>query len=1010
MSGGIATTRMALRGAETLRTVRKPGNGLFVGVKLEAHGDWLFQSLWNDCDEQRFIQITFMLREPDTLMIVCKFVLAPGLLLLVSGASAESERVEFNRDIRPILSDKCFACHGFDAKTREAGLRLDTEEGAYALKDGVQAIKPGDLGGSELWDRITHSHEDEMMPPPESNKSLREEEKEVLKRWIEEGAKYQPHWAFVPPKKSKLPAATGGENPIDHFIFARLEKEGLALSPEADRNTLIRRVTLDLTGLPPTPEEVSAFLRDKNPEAYERLVDRLMSTRDYAERRAQDWLDLARYADTRGFADDKMRQIWPYRDWVVRALHRNMPFDQFTIEQLAGDMLPNATDEQRIATGVHRNAPQARGQTYPVEEYRLKGVTDRVNTTGKVWLGLTMECAECHDHKFDPIGQRDYFSMFAIFNNIEHSGQGHGQGGPTMKYRPPMVELDPELLAERARLEGELASARKRLPPPKPLGEEGLLGKWDAPHLEADAAKYCVTGDLTITATIRTKKTVATIASKNDWRGKERSYLFGIGGEGEKEASPGHLFFWVSSRTEPFSGVTVYGSKAVNDGQIHQVAVVFEAGKSVRLFVDGIEDTAARVIGRVPETIAVSARRLAIGAGYRESSEPNDHQFEGALTDVRLYDRALTLGVESEEIRKLQDALRELDSKLSAGSREISEVPVMKERKTPRETYIHLRGSFLSRGDKVSPAVPAVLASEGESQPKNRLEFARWLVDGKNPLVARVVVNRFWQSYFGYGLVRTPDDFGSQGALPTHPDLLDWLALEFVESGWDMKYLNRLIVTSATYRQSTRIASVLREKDPNNLLLARLPRVRLPAEQIRDQALAIGGLLKPVSGGPGVFPVQPEHYWEDRDLPGKWIASTGDDRYRKSLYTYWRRMALHPTMDLLDAPARAVCIAKRNSANLPTQALVTLNAPVFVESATGLARRLIAEASGMEARLELAFQICLGRPPESDEQRRFLEFIETQFTRYAQSEIPELSVWQSVATVLLNLDEIITRP
>ncbi|MDG1363370.1 MAG: DUF1553 domain-containing protein [Akkermansiaceae bacterium] len=931
----------------------------------------------------------------------CYLAFVVGLLLSAPGAWA---KLEFNRDVRPILSDKCFACHGFDAKTRKAGLRLDTEEGAYFLKDGVQAIKPGALQESEVWHRITHDDEDELMPPPESNKSLTGGEKEVLKRWIEDGAKYQPHWAFVPPKKRTPPVVSGARNPIDQFIGARLEEEELSFSPEADRRTLIRRVTLDLTGLPPTPQQLDQFLNDAASGAYERLVDRLMATRDYAERRAQDWLDLARYADTRGFADDKMRQIWPYRDWVVRSLHRNMPFDQFTIEQLAGDMLPNATDEQRIATGFHRNAPQARGNTYPVEEYRLKGVTDRVNTTGKVWLGLTMECAECHDHKFDPISQRDYFSLFAIFNNTEHRGKGHGQGGPTMTYRPPVTDPDPDLLAERARLKAELISARKKLPAPKALGGEGLLGKWDAPHLESDAGKFCITGDLTITAKIRTKQAVANLVSKYDWPGKQRSYVFGIGGEGDEEGRPGHLFFWASARTDPYQGVAIHGSRAVNDDHDHDVALVFKAGESVRLFVDGIEDVEARVLGAPPRSIAVSNRPLAIGAGYKNSSKPNAHRFGGSLREVRLYDRALELIPESEGIRKLRSALHKIDDKQSAGSKEIPAVPVMKERRSPRQTFIHQRGSFLSLGDKVSPAAPRVLVSEGERKPGDRLEFARWLVDGKNPLVARVVVNRFWQSYFGQGLVSTSDDFGSQGAPATHPELLDWLATEFVDSGWDMKYLNRLIITSATYRQAARISSTHRERDPNNDLLSRMPRVRLPAEQIRDQALAIGSLLKPFAGGPSVFPPQPDSYWEDRDLPGKWVASKGDNRYRKSLYTYWRRMALHPTMELLDAPARAVCVSRRNSANLPTQALVTLNAPVFVESAEGLAKRLLGEAPDPKEGLDLAFRLCLGRLPDADEREKFLSFLESH------SGPSDLAKWQSLSTVLLNLDETITRP
>jgi len=928
---------------------------------------------------------------------ICRFAFVVGLLLSAPGVWA---KLEFNWDVRPILSDKCFACHGFDAKTREAGLRLDTEEGAYSLKDGVQAIKPGALQESEVWHRITHADEDELMPPPESNKSLTEGEKEVLKRWIEDGAKYQPHWAFVPPKKRATPVVSGARNPIDQFIGARLEEEELPFSPEADHTTLIRRVTLDLTGLPPNLRQLDQFLNDAAPGAYERLVDRLMSSHDYAERRAQDWLDLARYADTRGFADDKMREIWPYRDWVVRALDENMPFDQFTIEQLAGDMLPNASDEQRIATGFHRNAPQARGQTYPVEEYRLKGVTDRVNTTGKVWLGLTMDCAECHDHKFDPISQRDYFSLFAIFNNTEHSGKGHGQGGPTMKHHYTRGGKSED---ERKRLEAELNRARAALPEQPLLDDDGLLGQWDGVHPDAGNEKFNLTGDLTITARIKTRQKVASVLSKYDWRGKQRSYVFGIGGEEEKEATPGHLFFWVSARTDPFDGVSLYGSQPVNDGEEHRVSVVFEAGNSVRLFVDGVEDKSARVIGKVPETIAISNRPLAIGVGYRNDAGAKAYRFEGDLKDVRLYnrvfDKELGSGEAGEKVAGLMAALGRGKSE----GKEVS-VPVMREMSKPRDTFIHLRGSFLSRGDQVGPAVPRILTNEGEEQAENRLEFARWLVNGKNPLVARVVVNRFWQSYFGHGLVRTSDDFGSQGTPPTHPNLLDWLASEFVESGWDMKHINRLIVTSATYRQAARISSAHREKDPNNEMFARMPRVRLPAEQIRDQALAIGGLLKPLAGGPSVFPPQPDRYWEDRDLPGKWVASKGDDRYRKSLYTHWRRMALHPTMELLDAPARAVCVSKRTTANLPTQALVTLNAPVFVESAEGLAKRLLLEPGDQKARLDLAFRLCLGRRPALAEQIKFIGFLENHPSKSKDA------AWVSVATILLNLDETITRP
>ena len=708
-----------------------------------------------------------------------------ALALITTGilsAVAADRDVDFNRDVRPILSDKCFSCHGPDVKQRKGELRLDTKEGAYGkTESGAVAIVPGDLKKSEAWARIHTTDRDEVMPPPKSNKVLTTAQRDLLGRWIAEGARYEPHWAFVPPQKPALPEIRNPQsairNPIDRFIFARLEKEGLSPSPEGERTTLIRRVTLDLTGLPPTVADVDAFLADASPQAYENVVDRLMATRDYAERRAQDWLDLARYADTRGFADDKQRDIWPFREWVIAAIQRNQPFDQFTIEQLAGDMLPDATTEQRIASAFHRNAPQAKGNTYPVEEYRLKGVVDRVNTTGTVWLGLTVGCAECHDHKFDPISQADYYRLFALFNNIEHSGVAFAQGGPHLKLELP------------------------------------------------------------------DKKTVS--------------------------------------------------------------------------------------------------------------------------------------------------------------------VPVMKERTQPRETFIHVRGNFLTVGEKVSPGLPAFLLGE-TAQPDNRLEFARLLVNGRNPLVARVVVNRFWQGYFGYSLVRTPADFGLQGESPTHPELLDWLAREFVASGWDMKAIHRLIVTSATYRQSARIPPQLATRDPQNRLLACMARVRLPAEQIRDQALALGGLLKSGGSGRSVFPPQPDNYWEDRDLPGKWTASSGDDLHRKSLYIYWRRMALHPTMELLDAPSRAVCTARRNTANLPTQALVTLNDPIFLEAASAFAKRILSEApEDNAARLELAFRLGLCRKPDNEERVRFLTFIEEQTKRYADD---ISAAWTSVATVLMNLDETLNRP
>ena len=943
----------------------------------------------------------------------------------VAMESAREDALQFNRDVRPILSDHCYACHGPDAHSRKAKLRLDKRDSALGINETGAAIVPGKPKMSELVFRIESEDDDEVMPPPKFHKPLSPAEKKILIRWIAKGAKYEKHWSFEQPKAISSPKSMYSakvKNPIDSFVFKRLEEKELIPSNPPSRETLTRRVTLDLTGLPPAPSEIDAFSNDKHPDAYGKLVDRLMSTTAYAERRAQDWLDLARYADTRGFADDKMRNVWPWRDWVVRALYENMPFDQFTIEQLAGDMLPEPTPDQLLATGFHRNAPQARGMTYPVEEYRIKGVIDRVNVIGRVWLGLTLDCAECHDHKFDPITQREYYSILAIFNNVEHSGSGFGQGGPTMKYKLPPPKQDPAMVSERNRLEQELARARKDLPKPSSIKDEHVLGQWEKPIILKDPAKYAITGDLTISAKIRTTQPIADLVSKYDWRGKQRSYVFGIGGEGDKDSIPGHLFFWVSSRAEAFSGITVYGSQPINDGKEHQVAVEFTAGKSVRLFVDGIEDKAARLKGKVPPKIAKSNRSLAIGSGYDSSPNATAYRFEGELTEVRLSGRAvgdeISIGQAGDKVSQLQAAIRELDEK-SASSRVVDAVPVMRERAKPRKTFVHLRGSFLNKGVQVSPAVPELFDLPKSYQPRNRLEFARWLVGGENPLVARVAVNRVWQSYFGYGLVRTPDDFGAQGTPPSHPELLDWLANEFVRSGWDMKHINRLIVTSATYRQSSRILPEVRNSAPENLWLAYMPRIRLPAEQIRDQALAISGLLNRKTGGPPVFPVQTPDYWEKRVLPGKWKNSQGMDRHRRTMYTYWRRMALHPTLELLNAPARENCVVRRNVSNMPTQALALMNDPIFSEIASAFAKRLCKEVKvDPEKRLDRAFRLALGRLPKEEEKKKFLIYLDQQvkdLDKDAQAAMQiagnqELAARALACSVLLNLDETITRP
>ena len=801
------------------------------------------------------------------------------------------------------------------------------------------------------------------------------------------------HWAYQLPRQEPLP---GGVNPIDHYVRLRLQREGLPPSPPAPGHTLVRRLSFDLRGIPPTADEVRLFLADDSPRAWTKLVDRFLASPHFGERLGQNWLDLARYADTSGYAADRTRNMWVYRDWVINAINTNKPFDQFTIEQIAGDLLPEGGVTEKIATGFHRNAMQAKGNNPRKEEFRVKTVVDRLKTTGRTWLGLTLECAECHDHKHDPISQKEYYQLFAIFNNVPHLGKGYDTHGPKMDFVPH------DNSARAAALEVRIATLRKTVPRASSPSDASLLGIWGKGHVEKDPAKFAPTGDLSITAVLRTREKVADIASKYDWKSKTRSFVFGIGGEADKNGRPGHLFAWISSTNEPWNGAEIHSSIPVNDGREHHVALVFQAGKSMKLFVDGVEDKAARVIGNIPGRISVSARPLAIGAGYTNSETPNAFHFRGDLRQVRLYTRALPdpgqIGTTGAEIQKLQGELASLRQKPI-------KIHVMDELPAPRETHVHIRGNFKDRGERVYPAVPAVLPALPRGQKANRLDFAKWLVHPDHPLTSRVAVNYLWQHFFGSGLVATPADFGTMGEAPSHPGLLDWLAVEFVEHGWSRKALVRLIVNSETYRQSSVQGTQHRKDDPANRLLARMSRSRHPAEQIRDNALAVSGLLVPSVGGPPVFPTQPKGLYEEtgQNEPGNsnftWKDSPGDGRYRKSIYTYWKRMLLHPALASFDAPPRQVCIARRSITNTPRQALVTLNDPIFHECAQALARRITREHPRAEARLEFAFQQCLSRSPDLDEQKKFLEF--------ANREGEE--AWISVATVLLNLDETLTR-
>jgi hypothetical protein len=768
--------------------------------------------------------------------------------LRCGNAARGGDRVDFNRDIRPILSEHCYQCHGPDQKARKADLRLDRKEDAFRDRSGYAAIVPGKVDESELMARVSARDPEEVMPPPKTKKPLSLTQIELLRRWIAEGAKWDTHWSYALPAVISAPQVKDRQwprNPIDQFVLARLEREGLSPSPEADRATLIRRVTLDLVGLPPTPEEVESFENDARPGAYERVVDRLLASPHYGERQARPWLDQARYADTNGYEKDAIRSIWLYRDWVIRAINRDLRFDQFTVEQIAGDLLPDATFDQRIATGFHRNTIINTEGGTDDEEFRVAAIIDRVNTTAQVWLGTTIACAQCHDHKYDPFAQKEYFQLFAFFNSTADGG------------RSPAPELG--------------------VPTPRQSARQDAL--------RAERAR------------------------------------------------------WQSTLEEVMKQGAVLRVKSIQE----KIGVLKKQEKAVH----------------PPTTM------------------------------------------------------------------------VMTELAEPRATHVLVRGSHNVKGERVSPGVPAVLHAFPSDQPRNRLGLARWLVDPRNPLVGRVIMNRLWAQSFGRGIVETSEDFGVQGEAPTHPDLLAGLAKEFVRQGWSGKAMQRLVVTSATYRQSSRVTPDRLERDPYNRLFSRGPRFRMEVEMLRDQALATSGLLKRTIGGPSVFPYQPDGIWFTPYSSDRWTESRGGDQFRRGLYTFWRRSAPYPAFMVFDAPSREVCCERRARTNTPLQALATLNDPGFVQPAAALARRIVREVEGTtENRALRAFRIVLARKPLPAELRQLVELYQENLEEYRSRpgsalelaragrttladadslDKAQLAAWTVVANVLLNLDEAVTK-
>jgi hypothetical protein len=841
-------------------------------------------------------------------------------------AAKPDAAINYNRDIRPILSNTCFKCHGPDPKERQAGLRLDVRaEALQPTESGRKAIVPGKPTASALVGRISSTKPDFVMPPPDSNKKLTATEKELLRRWIEEGAEYQTHWSFVPPTRPALPKVTWTDwprNAIDHFILARLEAEGLRPSPEADKTTLIRRLTLDLTGLPPTPAEVDAFITDASPEAYEKVVDRLLASPHFGERLAVDWLDAARFADTHGYHIDSARDMSSWRQWVIQAFNRNLPFDQFTIEQLAGDLLAGATLEQRVASGFNRNHMiNFEGGAIPAE-YHAAYIMDRVNTTSTVWLGLTIGCAQCHDHKYDPITQKEYYQLYAFFHNVPENGLDGRAGNATPVLKMPTPE-------QRQKAD-ELAASIKQL-------EEQLNG----PLAEIDAAQA-------------------------QWEQTFRT--------GQKEAQGANKL--------PANILTILAVSVEKRSKEQQA----ELQKHYRAH--------------------VSAR----------AKQLND------------------------QLSKLRQAQKELE-------KQIPTTMVMQEMPKPRDTFMLIRGQYDKKGEKVTAGMPASLAPLPPGAPANRLGFARWLVDPEQPLTARVIVNRYWQMFFGTGLVKTAEDFGSQGEPPSHPQLLDWLAVEFMnpsgataghgsKNPWDIKALLKLIVTSATYRQASTVTPALLGKDPENRLLARGPRLRLQAEFIRDQALAMSGLLNEQIGGHSVSPYQPPGLWEElasREDGKNFTAQTyeqshGRDLYRRTMYTFWKRTSPPPTLTTFDAPDRETCTVRRARTNTPLQALVLMNDPTYLEASRKLAERLMLEASCVEERIRLAFRLATARLPKPAELAVLGKIFEKQLAVYHKDgdaalkllsvgeskrnetlDVAELAAWTTVASVILNLDETVTK-
>ncbi|MFN4872414.1 MAG: PSD1 and planctomycete cytochrome C domain-containing protein [Akkermansiaceae bacterium] len=963
-----------------------------------------------------------------------------------------SEVLSFNRDVRPILSDNCFACHGFDPKTREAGLRLDTREGALADNDGVIAIVPGNIKKSALWDRINSSDDDEVMPPPKTHKTLSSAQKKILRIWIEQGAPYEKHWSFVPPAAAAIPKVKNADwprNPIDHFVLAKLEAKAIKPTPEADKETLIRRVTLDLTGLPPTLPEIEAFLADTSPDAYDKLVDRLLASPHYGERMAVDWLDAARYADTNGFQVDRDREIWGWRDWVIGAFNRNLPFDQFTIEQLAGDLLPNPTIEQRIATGFNRNNMLNEEGGIDPEEFRAEYAADRAETTAGVWLGLTFNCCRCHDHKYDPLTARDFYSMKAFFNSVPEIGNGNYTANIRVN-SPPQIKLPaPEIEAEIAKLRAEMlqienASAGAAKAPQNQAASTIAWTTLVPTALQAaSGAKLTIQPDGAVLAsgenptqeryTVTAAVTLGTISAirvealpddslpaRGPGRAVNGNFVMTDVRMALNPPSAAARPVGFNAAVAAFSQEQFPAAHAIDADQSSGWAIQPELGKP-HAAVFALDTPIAIEPG---STVTLTLSFHSLHANHQLG------RFRLALTDAP--SPAATASQQAATKSQAADQIAALKKKIGALELTVPTTLVMEDMKVPRPTHILMRGAFNSPGERVEPGTPDVLGAMASDLPRNRLGLAKWLVDPKNPLTARVIVNRHWQQVFGYGLVKTSEDFGTQGDLPSHPEMLDWLAQDFVSNGWNVKRLMKMLVTSSAYRQHSRFTPQLLEIDPDNRLLARGSRNRLMGEFIRDQALAISGLLVNKIGGPSVKPYHPPGLYEQVTAQGgvnTYVKDKGENLYRRSLYTYWKRSVPHPAMLSFGAPFREVCSLQRPRSNTPLQALNLMNDETYVEASRFLAARMMRSSDDTAARLAFGFRTVLARTPKPTEmvildrayRRAFEDFTKDPASAKAflsvgdtptdpQLNPVELAAFATVASTLLCMDETVTKP